>query len=47
MGKTYPKLDPSLLGFVIDDYIVFYYPNSDGINIARVVNGYRDLEDLF
>ena len=47
MGKAYSKLDPSLRGFVIDDYIVFYYPNSGGINIARVVSGYRDLEDLF
>jgi toxin ParE1/3/4 len=47
MGKTYPKLDPNLRGFVVEDYIVFYYPNSDGINIARVISGYRDLEDLF
>jgi toxin ParE1/3/4 len=47
MGKTYPKLAPTLRGFAVDDYIVFYYPISDGINIARVVSGYRDLEDLF
>jgi toxin ParE1/3/4 len=46
MEKTYPKLNPNLRGFVVD-YIVFYYPSSDGINIARVVSGYRDLEDLF
>jgi toxin ParE1/3/4 len=47
MGKIYPKLDPNLRGFVVDDYIVFYYPRSDGINIVRVISGYRDLEDLF
>jgi toxin ParE1/3/4 len=47
MGKTYSNLDPNLRGFVVDDYIVFYYPSSDGINIARVISGYRDLEDLF
>ena len=47
MGKTYPKLDPSLRGFVIDNYIVFYYPSSDGINIARIISGYRELDDLF
>jgi toxin ParE1/3/4 len=47
MGKTYPKLNPNLRGFVVEDYIVFYYPNSDGINIARVISGYRDLEDIF
>jgi toxin ParE1/3/4 len=47
MGKTYPKLNQKLRGFVVDDYIIFYYPSSEGINIARVVSGYRDLEDLF
>jgi toxin ParE1/3/4 len=47
MGKSYSRLAPSLRGFVVEDYIIFYYPNSDGINIARVVSGYRDLEDLF
>jgi toxin ParE1/3/4 len=47
MGKTYPNLDPNLRGFVVDDYIIFYYPSSDGINIARVISGYRDLEDMF
>jgi toxin ParE1/3/4 len=47
MEKAYPKLAPTLRGFAVDDYIVFYYPISDGINIARVVSGYRDLEDLF
>ena len=47
MGKTYPKLNPNLRGFVAEDYIVFYYPSSDGINIARAISGYRDLEDLF
>ena len=31
----------------ICNYIVFYYPSSDGINIARVISGHRDLEDLF
>jgi toxin ParE1/3/4 len=47
MGKSYSRLDPNLRGFIVEDYIVFYYPIPDGINIARVVNGYRDLEDMF
>jgi toxin ParE1/3/4 len=47
MGKSYSRLEPNLRGFIVEDYIVFYYPTSDGINIARVVSGYRDLEDLF
>ena len=47
MGKTYSRLAPNLRGFVVEDYIVFYYPRKDGIDIARVVSGYRDLEALF
>ena len=47
MGKSYSKLAPNLRGFVVEDYIVFYYPREDGIDIARVVSGYRDLESLF
>ena len=47
MGKSYAKLAPNLRGFVVDDYIVFYYPKEDGINITRVVSDYRDLESLF
>jgi toxin ParE1/3/4 len=47
MGKSYSKLREQLRGFVVDDYIVFYYPRTDGIDIARVVSGYRDLESLF
>ncbi len=47
MGKSYGKLVPNLRGFVVDDYIVFYYPQPDGIYITRVLSGCRDLESLF
>ncbi|MGB3652786.1 MAG: type II toxin-antitoxin system RelE/ParE family toxin [Rivularia sp. (in: cyanobacteria)] len=47
MGKSYEKLAPNLRGFVVDEYIVFYYPKEDGINVTRVVSGYRDLESFF
>lgn len=47
MGKSYNRLVPNLRGFVVEDYIIFYYPREDGIDIARVVSGYRDLESLF
>ncbi|NJK73392.1 MAG: type II toxin-antitoxin system RelE/ParE family toxin [Microcoleus sp. SU_5_6] len=47
MGKNYSKLSPNLRGFIVDDYIIFYYTRADGIDIARVVSGYRDLESLF
>jgi len=47
MGKNYSQLSLSLRGFIVDDYIIFYYSREDGIDIARVVSGYRDLESLF
>ena len=47
MGKNYSKLAPGLRGFIIKDYIVFYYPRPDGIDLVRVVSAYRDLEVLF
>ncbi len=47
MGKNYSKLAANLRGFIVDDYIIFYYPQKDGIIIVRVVYGYRDLESLF
>jgi toxin ParE1/3/4 len=47
MGKTYEKLAAHLRGFIVDDYIVFYYPKENGIDVVRVVSGYRDLEQLF
>ena len=47
MGKSYDRLSVGLRGFSLDDYIIFYYPRADGIDIARVINGYRDLEALF
>ncbi|BAZ53516.1 plasmid stabilization system [Nostoc sp. NIES-4103] len=47
LGKSYTKLVPNLRGFFVDDYIIFYYPREDGISIAPVASGYRDLESLF
>jgi toxin ParE1/3/4 len=47
MGKSYKRLSNELRGFVVSDYIVFYYPRPDGIDIVRIVSGYRDLELLF
>ncbi len=47
MGKSYKKLAPGLRGLTVNDYLILYYPSDDGITIARIVNGYRDLESLF
>jgi toxin ParE1/3/4 len=49
MGKSYGRLSKNLRGFVVEDYIIFYYPQEEEmeINITRIASGYRDLESLF
>jgi toxin ParE1/3/4 len=47
MGKSYDRLAPNLRGAIVRDYIIFYYPRTDGIDIARIISGYRDLDTLF
>lgn len=47
MGKPYDRLVPNLRGAIVRDYIIFYYPRADGIDIARIISGYRDLDTLF
>ena len=47
MGKSYSRLAANLRGFIVEDYVVFYYPREDGIDIIRVISGYRDFETLF
>ncbi|MGI0493900.1 type II toxin-antitoxin system RelE/ParE family toxin [Alkalinema pantanalense CENA528] len=47
MGKAYDQLAPNLRGAPVEDYLIFYYPRPDGIDIVRIISGYRDLEQLF
>ena len=47
IGKRYPDLHPTMRGIVFDRYILFYEPIDDGIVIARIVSGKRDLSNLF
>jgi toxin ParE1/3/4 len=47
MGRSYDDVKPSLRGLPLAGYIIFYRIVNDGIEIIRVVSGYRDLESLF
>lgn len=47
MGKKRDELAPTLRSFPVEDYLIFYRPVDAGIEIIRVVSGYRDLEALF
>lgn len=39
-------LRPGLRSFSVYDYIVFYIPIKDGIDVKRVLHGSRDLEAM-
>ncbi len=47
MGKSYSQIRPNLWGFLVKDYIIFYYPQNEGIVIVRIISGYRNLDTLF
>ena len=42
MGRERAELGPGVRSFPVDDYVIFYRPLSDGIEVARVVHGTRD-----
>ena len=47
MGRRRDELLPTLRSFPVDDYLIFYLPIVEGIEVVRIVSGYRDLEALF
>ncbi len=47
MGELRSDLRPGLRVFSIDAYVVFYYPSTDGIEVAAVIHGARDIESVF
>ena len=47
MGKSYKDIEPSLRGVPLDNYIILYRLMDNGVEIVRVVSGYRNLEYLF
>lgn len=47
MGRNYEELAPGLRGFPIGNYIIFYRKIETGIEVNRLLSGYRDIETLF
>ena len=47
LGKSYTHVDDELRGTPLMGYIIFYQLIDDGIEILRVVSGYRDLSQVF
>lgn len=47
MGRERPELSLNLRSFAVGNYIIFYRPATDGVGIARVLHGSRDINALF
>ena len=47
LGRRREELSPGLRSFPVGHYIIFYRPMENGVEIARVLHGARDLPPLF
>ncbi len=47
IGQLRPELAPDLRSFAVGNYVIFYRPAENGIEIARVIHGARDVDRLF
>ena len=47
MGRERPELSPSLRSLVVGHHVIFYRLFDGGVEIARVLDGVRDLPPLF
>ena len=47
MGRERPELAPNLRSFAVSSYVIFYRPTTDGVGIARVLHGSRDINTFF
>ena len=47
MGRSREELAPNLRSLPVDKYVIFYRAVKNGIQIERLLSGYRDFETLF
>lgn len=46
VGKARDELGPNIRSFPIGNYVLFYQPIAEGIEIIRVLHGARDIDVL-
>ena len=47
LGRKRPDLARELRSLPVGNYVIFYRPMDDGIQVIRVLHGVRDLPPLF
>ena len=47
MGELRPELAPNLRSFSVGNYVIFYRPAEDGIEVVRVIHSARDVNAQF
>lgn len=47
LGRRRPEHGPGLRSFPVGNYIIFYRPTPNGVQVLRVVSGFRDIDALF
>lgn len=47
MGRLRKELSEKIRSHAVGNYIIFYRPTNDGIEIVRILHGARDLPPLF
>ncbi|WP_066380652.1 type II toxin-antitoxin system RelE/ParE family toxin [Anabaena sp. CA = ATCC 33047] len=47
MGRKRDSLVPNLRSFPVGNYLIFYRPINQGIEVIRILHGARDIPSLF
>lgn len=47
IGRTREELSPNLRSFPVGEFLIFYRPMEQGVEIVRVLGGRRNIEPIF
>ncbi len=47
IGRTRDELGESLRSFPVGNYVIFYRAMQDGVEVVRVLSGFRDIPNVF
>ena len=46
-GEARPELAADVRSFPVGNYVIFYRPSDDGIDVLRILHGARDIPRIF